>query len=127
MTLNQECASEQKADAVEKRMPEVNTDTVMESIRSYAAAAISETAHFTTLDIARYMGVSEYPVRAAFTWLARYRLIESVPGVRSKRYLGQPEDPTKRRHTDSYFASVYRIRETGEVDFNALMGVFCRG
>lgn len=105
--------------------PLVTTDTVMEAIREYAASAIA--AHFTTQDIARHMGVSEYPVRAAFTWLTRYRFIEIVPGVRSKRYLGSPTDPNKRRHTDSYTASVYQVRSSGEADFQALMGVFCRG
>lgn len=127
MTLNQECESKPVSAASGRQSPSVNTETVMAAIRAYAATALSDPPHFTTLDIALYMKASEYPVRAAFTWLARYRFIEVVPGVRSKRYLGQQEDPSKRRHTDSYFASVYRIRESGEVDFNALMGVFCRG
>lgn len=105
----------------------VTTESVMVAIRDYVARTSIE--HFTTLDISRSMKVSEYPVRAAFTWLTRYRFIETVPGVRSRRYLGPPEDSTKRRHTDSYFASVYQIRSqsTSEVDFVALMGAFCRG
>lgn len=110
-------------DIIRTQGIEVTTDTVLVAIRAYVSAAIAD--HFTTSDIARHMGVNEYPVRAAFTWLSRYRFIEVVPGVRSKRYLGQPEDPNKRRHTDSYFASVYRIREVGEVDFDVLNRVFC--
>lgn len=102
----------------------VTTETVREAIGLYIA---ERSNHFTTADIARSMGVEEYQVRAAFTWLARYRVIEIIPGVRSKRYLGNPRDPSKRRHTNSYFASMYRMREVCQVDFQRLMGVFCRG
>ena len=101
----------------------VTTDCVMDAIRSYVLTSKSD--HFTTIDIAKHMGSAEQPVRIAFSWLTRYRVIESIPGVRSKRYLGQPENPNKRRHADSYFASVYQIREPeGAVDFNALNRAF---
>jgi hypothetical protein len=74
------------------------------------------------------MGVEEYPVRTAFTWLARNKEIEIVPGVRSKRYLGDPENPNKRRHTDSYSASVYQVKEeAAAVDFSALNRAFGYG
>lgn len=126
MTLNQECESKTVSAASGRQSPSVNTETVMEAIRAYAAAVLSDPPHFTTLDIALYMKVSEYPVRAAFTWLARYRFIEVVPGVRSKRYRSINAD--RRLHGNDYPVSIYRIREqSGEVDFNALMGVFCRG
>ncbi len=105
----------------------VTTDTVTAAIHEYLAT--SDANHFTTLDIARHMQCGEYPVRAAFTWLARYRVIEIIPGVRSRRYLGQPADTTKRRHSNSYYASVYQLRcaSEGEIDFKVLMGAFCRG
>lgn len=109
----------------EARQPDITTESVMSAIRAYVLTSSSD--HFTTVEIAKHMGSSEYPVRAAFSWLSRYRFIEIVPGVRSKRYLGQPENPNKRRHTDSYFASVYRVRDVSEIDFATLMGAFCRG
>lgn len=115
------------AEITNKPYCAITTESVMDAIRSYVL--MSRTDHFTTIDIANHMGSSEHPVRIAFSWLIRYRVIESIPGVRSKRYLGQPENPNKRRHTDSYFASVYQIRDDsgGDVDFKTLMGVFCRG
>ena len=102
----------------------VTTETVKNAIERYICARNS---HFTTSDIARFMGADEYQVRASFTWLTRYGVIEAIPGVRSKRYLGEPRDPSKRRHATSYFASMYRMREVRQVDFQRLMGVFCRG
>lgn len=104
----------------------VTTDTVMTAIRAFIDATGAN--HFTTLDIANHMQCSEYQVRAAFTWLTRYRSIVVVPGVRSRRYLGQPADPTKRRHADSYYAAVYQLNASETViDFQTLMGAFCRG
>jgi len=102
----------------------VTTGSVKCAIERYIA---ERNNHFTTADIARFMGADEYRVRTAFTWLTRYRVIEIIPGVRSKRYLGEPRDPSKRRHANSYFASMYRMREVLQVDFQRLMGVFCRG
>lgn len=105
----------------------VTRDRVVEAIHDYLRTA--SCGHFTTLDIARHMQCSEYQVRAAFTWLVRFEVIEIVPGVRSRRHLGQAADPTKRRHSHSYFASVYQLRVEKSAtppDFNALMAVFCR-
>lgn len=102
----------------------VTTEAVKGAIERYIAARSNR---FTTADIARFMGEDEYQVRAAFTWLTRYRVIEIIPGVRSKRYLGEPKDPSKRRRAHSYTASMYHLRDVCEVDFNRLMGVFCRG
>lgn len=103
----------------------VTTNTVQKAIEQYVNERADK--RFTTADIARFMGSEEYPVRAAISWLARYGLIEIIPGVRSRRYLGQPSDMTKRRHTDQYFASVYQIKQpAGEPDFSVLMGAFCR-
>lgn len=105
----------------------VTRDRVIEAIRDYLKAA--SCGHFTTLDIAKHMQCSEYQVRTAFTWLVRYNIIEIVPGVRSKRYLGQAADPTKRRHAHSYYASVYHLKVESAAappDFSALMAAFCR-
>jgi len=105
----------------------VTRDRVIEAIREYLDSTSAD--HFTTLDIAKHMQCSEYQVRTAFTWLTRYEVIETVPGVRSKRYLGQAADPTKRRHAHSYYASVYQLKVESAAappDFNALMAVFCR-
>ena len=102
----------------------VTTDTVQKAIEQYVKDRGDN--RFTTADIARFMGVEEYPVRATVSWLARYGLIEIIPGVRSRRYLGQPAD--RRLHGDSYSVSMYRVKERcGEANFAALMGVFCRG
>jgi hypothetical protein len=104
----------------------VTTETVQKAIEQFVKDRGEN--RFTTADIARFIGVEEYPVRAAVSWLARYGMVEIIPGVRSRRYLGQPADISKRRHTDQYFASVYQVKERcGEADFAALMGVFCRG
>lgn len=101
----------------------VTRDSVLEAIKAYVETQAKP--FFTTQDIARFMGVEEYPVRAAVSWLTRYELIEVVPGVRSKRYLGNAADETKRRHTDSYSASVYQVKEQpAEVDFAALNRAF---
>lgn len=105
----------------------VTTATVKRAIECYIADRHN---HFTTADIARLMDASEYQVRASFTWLTRYGVIEIIPNARSKRFLGKPKDPSRRRHASSYTASLYRLCEQGsgdEVDFNRLMGVFCRG
>lgn len=105
--------------------PRVTTATVLEAIKAYVGA---NSDHFTTQDIARYMAVEEYPVRAAISWLNRNEEIEIVPGVRSKRYLAEPENPDTRRHTTSYSASVYQIRKkAGKADFAALNRLFGYG
>lgn len=98
----------------------VTTEAVKRAIEQYVAQSENR---FTTADIARFMGVEEYPVRAAVTWLTRYRFIEIVPGVRSKRYLERPAN--RRLHGDNYSVSVYRVKEAaGEVDFSALNRAF---
>ncbi len=97
------------------------TDAVRKAIERYVEERGEN--RFTTTDIARFLGVDEYPVRAAVSWLARYGLIEIIPGVRRKRYLEQPAD--RRLHGDSYSVSVYRVKEqAAEVDFAALNRVF---
>lgn len=101
----------------------VTRDSVLEAIKAYVETQAKP--FFTTQDIARFMGVEEYPVRAAVSWLTRYELIEVVPGVRSRRYLGNAADETKRRHTDSYSASVYQMKPAATpVDFAALNRAF---
>lgn len=100
----------------------VTTESVKTAIEQFVAQ-LGEN-RFTTADIARFMVVDEYPVRAAVSWLARYGFVEIIPGVRSKRYLAAE----CRRHSDDYSVSMYRVKEPAcEVDFSALMGAFCRG
>lgn len=97
------------------------TDAVRKAIERYVEERGEN--RFTTADIARFLGVEEYPVRAAVSWLARYGMIEIIPGVRSRRYLEQPAD--RRLHGDSYSVSVYRVKEQAtEVDFAALNRAF---
>ena len=47
----------------------VTTETVQKAIERYVGSHGEN--RFTTADIARDMGVDEYPVRAAVSWLAR--------------------------------------------------------
>ena len=102
----------------EKRL---TTDAVMSAIREYIADRSAE--NFTTMDIARHMGIDEYPVRAAVSWLARYGRIEIIPGVRSKRYRSPVGD--RRLHGDHDFVSVCRVKEAAApVDFAALNPAF---
>lgn len=98
----------------------VKTDAVKVAIEQYVKERCDR---FTTADIARFMGVEEYPVRAAFSWLNRYGFIEIIPGVRSKRYRPQPVD--RRLHGDDYEVSMYQVKEpANEVDFAALNRAF---
>lgn len=107
-----------------ERNVRVTTETVQKAIEQFVKDRGEN--RFTTADIARDMGVDEYPVRAAVSWLARYGMIEIIPGLRSKRYRSMPTD--RRPHDDDYSVSVYQVKERcGEVNFAALMGVFCRG
>lgn len=100
----------------------VTRDSVLEVIKSYVEAIAP---HFTTHDIARHMGIDEYPVRAAFTWLNRNNVIAIVPGVRSKRYLPVVADQPRRWHCESYNVNVYQLCEQpAEVDFAALNRAF---
>lgn len=93
----------------------VTRDSVLEAIKIYVDDQSKQ--FFTTLEIARQMGVDEYSVRVAFSWLARYEQIEIVPGVRSIRYTGTAHE--------KYSATVYQIREEAtEVDFAALNRAF---
>lgn len=100
----------------------VKTEAVKAAIEQYVE---QRSDRFTTADIARFMEVEEYPVRAAVSWLARYGFVEIIPGVRSKRYFTPPAN--RRLHSDGYSVSMYRVKEPAcEVDFSALMGAFCR-
>jgi predicted transcriptional regulator of viral defense system len=100
----------------------VTTEAVKASIERYVE---QHADRFTTADIARFMGVEEYSVRAAVSWLARYGMVEIIPGVRSKRYFTAPVN--RRLHSDGYSVSVYRVKsQSAPVDFAALMGAFCR-
>lgn len=97
------------------------TEAVRKAIEQYVKERAEN--RFTTADIARFMGIDEYPVRAAVSWLARYGMIEIIPGVRSKRYLEAPAN--RRLHGESYSVSVYRMKEQAtEVDFAALNRAF---
>lgn len=100
------------------------TDAVRKAIERYIEQRGEN--RFTTADIARVMGVEEYPVRTAVSWLARYGLIEIIQGVRSKRYRSMPTD--RRPHDDDYSVSMYRVKENGaQADFAVLNRAFGYG
>jgi hypothetical protein len=100
------------------------TDAVRKAIEQFVKDRSEN--RFTTADIARFIGVEEYPVRAAVSWLARYGMVETIPGVRSKRYRSMPTD--RRSHDDDYSVSVYQVKEqAAPVDFAALNRAFGYG
>ena len=97
-------------------MTTITTETVLEAIKAHAANAPT----FTTVDIAHAMGVEEYPVRAAFSWLCRYRLIEIAEGTACMR--------RTRRTGERYTASIYKLKPTAApADFDALYQVLGLG
>jgi Mn-dependent DtxR family transcriptional regulator len=95
----------------------VTTNSVMEGVHKFLGE--SQNGFFTTSDIASFMGVDEYQVRAAISWLAKSRMVEVVHGVRSRRYT--------RKNGEAYSVAVYQMREhESKPDFAMLNLVFCR-
>ena len=87
----------------------VTTEMVFDAITAYPIGS------FTTFEIAEAMGVPEYPVRAAASWLLKRNLIEKA-GAR-KRYTAESHEP--------YWATTYKVREQGgPADFAALNRIF---
>lgn len=96
----------------------VTVDSALAAVKSFVAEANKD--HFTTHDIARFMGAKESHVRIAFSWLTRYRMVAIVPGVRSVRYTGT--------QGDKYSSNVYEmVSAPAPADFDFLNRVFCRG
>lgn len=92
----------------------VSSQQVLDAIDRYP----KET--FTSCDIADFMGIpeSEYSVRAAIHWLRRKQIVKI-----------EEEDSIKKKNNKSNSVSVLNVYfRPGqcEVDFSALMGVFCR-
>ena len=91
----------------------VTTEMVFDAIQAYPTGA------FTTFEIAEAMGVPEYPVRAAMSWLLKREMIQKA-GAR-KCY-------TSRMH-EAYWATTYILKpKAAPVDFAALNRafLFCR-
>ena len=87
----------------------VTTEMVSDAIK---ASGLRE---FSTFDIADLMGVPEYPVRAAMSWLLNRKEIKKYRTV--KRY-------TAAAH-EAYWATTYLVVEKCEApDFAALNRVF---
>ena len=98
------------------RGPVVRTTTedVLKAVRAYDG-------EFTTYNIAGVLGVEEYPVRAAMSWLLKRGIVEKV-GAKERRL---PRVPGKRMHADTYPVALYQIKEqAGDVDFAALNRAF---
>lgn len=104
--------------------PRVTTATVLEAIKAYVE---SHSDQFTTQDIARYMAVEEYPVRAAISWLNRNEEIEIVPGVRSKRYLAEREPGYAPAYDQLFGIGLSDQEKAGKADFAALNRLFGYG
>lgn len=87
----------------------VTTDDVLKAVKNYPGKT------FSTFDLAESMGVSEYPVRAAVSWLLKREVIEKV---------GEQKRFTARAH-EAYWVIIYQVRVPGaEADFNALNRAF---
>lgn len=96
---------------------QITAGSVLDAIKEYVAQGSD---HFTTMEIARQMNCGEYQVRAAISWLARGRTVETVKGVRSQRYT--------KEHGEAYSAAVYQLCEHyGPPDLATLQKVFCGG
>lgn len=92
----------------------VTTEDVLQAVTAYVG-------EFTTYDIARVLGVEEYPVRAAMSWLLKRGVVEKV-GTKERRL---PPPAGRRLHGDVYPVSVYRVKETAApADFAALNRAF---
>ena len=86
-------------------------------------AVIKEGGEFTTRDVAAAVGVDEYSVRAALSWLIKRKVVELV-GKTSRPY---PPEAGQHLRSRSYTVSVYRVIERGQApDLSLLMGAFCR-
>lgn len=97
----------------------VTTETVLDAIRAYEGEIkdAEGVSVFTTTDIAAVMGCDEYPVRAACSWLRRFRLIEAVEGTACMR--------RTRKTGERYTACFYRLKpQARPADFDALYQVF---
>lgn len=93
----------------------LKTDDVLTAIRAYSSSLEDGEGRvvFTTRDIADAMGAEEYPVRVAFSWLRRFRVIEAVEGTAVFRHT--------RRAGEKYAVSMYRLRaDSSPADFDAL-------
>jgi hypothetical protein len=100
----------------------VNTETVLAAIREFPIES------FTTFEIAEAMGVPEYPVRAAMSWLVARKIVIRagarklmVPRRRERNGFspGKPEP---------YWATTYVLREESAApDIATLYGAFCCG
>lgn len=91
---------------------QVNVVTVLEAIRT------SGLHEFSTFEIAELMGVAEYPVRAAMSWLLKAREIKKFRTVR--RYTATARE--------AYWATTYLLVEKGaSADWARLNKVFVFG
>lgn len=94
-----------------------STDDVLKAVRAYEG-------DFTTYDIAQVLGVAEYPVRVAMSWLVRRGIVERVGSAK------RPFLQSAGWHLQGRTYSVYQYRVRGDdapADvFTALMGTFCR-
>ena len=89
--------------------------TVEMVFRAIAASSLKE---FSTFDIAERMDVTEYPVRAAMSWLLKSNEIKKYRTV--KRYTAAAHEP--------YWATTYQLVEKCEpVDFSVLNRLFGYG
>lgn len=101
----------------------VTTEAVLSAIRDFPILS------FTTFQIAEAMGVPEYPVRAAVSWLARRQIVVRA-GARkltTRRPVCRERNGYAPGGHEPYWATTYILKEqSAPVDFAALMGAFCR-
>lgn len=98
----------------------ITTEMVMLAILE-AIHGREEDATFTTREIAEEIGVNEYPVRLAFSWLCRFGKISAVDGKAIER--------TTRTTGKKYEVALYRVKaaSTTTVEFQAFYMRICGG
>jgi hypothetical protein len=93
----------------------VTTEDVMLAILELTHE--DQDARFTTLDVAQEMGVKEYRVRAAFSWLVRFGKIKIAAGEIVERM-----SPT---FGEKYPVTLYRmLPKSAPADFDAIYRAF---
>lgn len=97
----------------------VTKETVLEAIKAFSIET------FTTFEIAEAMGVEEYPVRAAVSWLIKGKLIEKAG---ARKLWTKPVRRERRGFVpgkcEPYWATTYQLKIQTTADFMALNRVF---
>lgn len=102
--------------------PRVTTAMVSAAIKAFPLES------FTTFDIAATMGLAEYPVRAAVSWLLKHGAVKRIG---SKKCFTKPVRRERCHYRpgkcEPYWATTYARVPENAVDFDALFRVLSGG